>query len=92
LTEGTENNDNTPQKDERGRSYANWVYWSLAGLIFYILSPGPIIYILVKLEVSPDNSIVSKIFAILYYPLYPLADNVSFYEAYIEFWLRLAGA
>jgi hypothetical protein len=90
LTEGTDNNNNTPQKDERGRNYASWIYWSLAGILFYILSPGPVIYIIEKLKIYTPA--IETILTAFYFPIPFLVDNVEIYGDYLGFWLKLAGA
>jgi hypothetical protein len=80
---------------EHKSKVGNFWVWSIpVAVLIYVLSPGPVIFILIKIKCN--SSWVEKAFDIFYFPLgiiikhdVPVLKNLL--EAYIFFWLHLAG-
>ncbi len=76
--------EETPDKHS---SSTGWVVGVVVALIFYILSPGPVVLLIAR-DVIKTGSTTDKTIDLFFWPLIKLIENVqpvrSFYGAYFN--------
>jgi hypothetical protein len=91
-----EQNENNKEK-QKSKSVSYWAWGIPTAIVIYVLSPGPVIFLMVKIEkiIGPVKWI-EYFLGIFYYPLILITENKvpilsDTLETYVKFWLELAG-
>lgn len=83
--------EDTPRK--RRPSPGQVLFLVLGGLVFYFLSPGPVLWLLIQPngEASPLFFKIAPFLSVFYYPVDLLQRHVPYARAVYEAWYSLFG-
>ena len=80
-------------RQNRRPSFGQVMLLVLGGLVLYLLSPGPVLWLLIHAE-GDAVSLVEKVFLILsafYYPVELLQEHVPIIKSFYDAWFSIFG-
>jgi hypothetical protein len=83
--------DDAPQTGEERRGWGGSAIFGPVLLLIYLLSPGPVVWMLDALGVPRANRTVRLVVTTIYAPVIWLIQNVEWIERFYDWYLSLFG-